>query len=188
MARSDVRSGKNGEAEWIVRMNDGREIQLGGLTGRASQLESYRRHAQELGAFIADRAQPTFVAQYQGVGGLSLPVSIGMLLATGWLFFALLHGWRTTLTFDRAAGTLTIVRRPALWSSPRALPLSSVARVDARAGRLWVLFASLPTLTLRLYDDKGKVLFTRRQITSDDARREIEAVNEVLTARREAGT
>jgi plastocyanin len=187
MTRSAVeRNARYGEVEWVVHLRNGAPRQLGALTDRAQQMESYRQQSDALNLFIGDRAQRSFEARFAGLGGSAGIMGV-MALLLAYVLFALVHGWRTTLTFDRAAGTLTIARAPALLRpAQRTVPLASIARAEARAGRMWLFFASLPTLTLRLFGSDGKVLFKRKQVTSDDAQREIAAIDEVLTKVREA--
>ena len=175
---------KYDEVAWVVRMKDSRTRDLAGFTDRTQQKADYHRQSDALNAFIGDRAQHTFEARFEGMGGPNTATWIAIGLVLGYILFSLLNGWRTVLAFDRAAGTLTITRSPALLPpTRRTLPLESIARAEATSGSMWLIFASLPTLTLRLIGRDGKVLFKRKQATSDDARRELVAINELLAAK-----
>jgi hypothetical protein len=185
MLHSEVRLHKTyDEVAWVVRMKDSRTRDLAGFTDRTQQKAAYHRQSDALNTFIGDRAERTFEARFEGMGGPSSATWIAIGLVLGYILFSLVNGWRTQLAFDRAAGTLTITRSPALLPpARRTLPLASIARADASSGSMWLVFASLPTLTLRLIGSDGKVLFKRKQATSDDARREIAAINELLGAK-----
>jgi hypothetical protein len=182
MKRSEVRAGKHGESEWVIWRSDGESRQMGSLTSRAQQIDVYRRHSAALSAFIADRTISSFEARFDFLGGPSVGVWIGISIFLAYILFALMNGWRTTLAFDSAAGTLTITRTPALLPpARRTLQLADLSGCEAKSGRLWIVFASLPMLKIRLFSRDGKVVFKRSLVTSDDAQREVSAIQEILT-------
>ena len=182
MTGSTVDSNRYDELTWSVRMRDGKTQQIGNPTARTRQQEQYRQGSIALAAFIADPTQRSFDARFESLGGPSGTFWGVFVAVLAFIFVRLIHGWRTTLVFDRFSGQLTITRRPSLWPSRRTLPLTAVARAEGRIGSIWVLYAALPTLTIILRDQEGKVVFSRRQLTSDDGTRELAAINEILRA------
>jgi hypothetical protein len=180
---SEVREREHGELAWVLRRPGGpkAELELGAPTGRGAQKEAYRRQAQELNVFLADSARPSFDARFEALGGPSTAVWLLVGIFFVYVLGRLVHGWRTTLVVDRAAGEITITRSPALLPpGRRALALAAGTKAEAKPGGLWLLFSYLPTVTLRLVDDDGNVLFKRRQIDAASVARAVAAINELL--------
>lgn len=181
MNGSSVEDRGSSEKAWVVERSTGGRLELGNPTGRGVQQDVYRRASEALEAFIHDRARPALELRFEALGGPTGAVWILSAALVIYILAGLLHGWRTTLTIDRFAGELTILRRPALWPpARRVLPLSSVARAETQPGGLWLVFSYLPTVTLKLVGGDGKVLFRRRQTAADETRRQAAAINQLL--------
>ena len=125
----------------------------------------------------------TFSEASQGTDGVAPFWGSGGLLAL--LFARRLHGWRTTLIFDRRSGELRIVKKPALLpSAQRALPLASVAQ--AESSRSWPRYrygSSHYALTrFRLIAKDRRRLFQRRLgfASEEGTRSRIDAINDFL--------
>jgi len=111
--------------EWVV--TDGDTVRsLGGATRDAAQAAEYRRLAAGFEDFLTDPHRDRFDAVYQAVG-MSLPLATIFLavLAIGALYlaFSWWRGWVADLCFDRAAGTVTIDRRPMFFTGKRRMAL-----------------------------------------------------------------
>ncbi len=185
MVRSELESREHGELAWVVRMTRGDTRELGHPTGREAQRAVYRAQSDALAAFIANRAQKSFTARFEALGGPSGAMWLAIGLVFGYLLARLVHGWRTTLVFDRAAGELVITRAPALVPpGRRRIALADVVRADARHGGLWLLYTYLPTVTIRILGADDKVLFRRRLAMDADIGPELAAINEFVAGTR----
>lgn len=183
IARSRVRD-RGGEREWVAERRGGHAIDLTGETSDAGQAKEFEAHAQALAAFLANPSAPRLSIEYRGTGRPALPVLV--VLSAGSLVLVLrwAHGRRAAVTIDSRARTLTIRRRPALIPpATRTLPLESISYADVKSGRLFVLFAALPTLRLWVRDRNGRVVFARWQLTSRAAHGEVTAFASLLSQR-----
>jgi hypothetical protein len=124
----------------------------------------------------------TFFEASHGTEGIAPFWGFGVLFAL--LFARRLHGWRTTLIFDRPSGELRILRKPALLpSAQRTLPLASVARAESRGWLRHGYGSSHYALTrFRLVAKDRRRLFQRRLGLADEegTRRRIDAINDFL--------
>jgi hypothetical protein len=101
------------------------------------------------------------------------------------LFARKLHGWRTSLIFDRAAGELRCRREPALLPPrQKVFPLARVARAEVKS---WLRhrnggFMHAVSMRLRLVDSDGRTLFVRRLFFEIEERvhKAVKAVNDFL--------
>jgi hypothetical protein len=115
-------------------------------------------------------------------GGVASFLGTGVVFAL--LFAWRLHGWRTTLIFDRPSGELRILRKPALLpSAQRTLPLASVARAESRGWLRHRYGSSHYALTrFRLIAKDECRLFQRRLglANEEGTRRRVDAINDFL--------
>jgi hypothetical protein len=184
LSGSRLRKNDKGGIAWEMTLADGSSRSLGGIAGADAQRAEFQRWSEALGAFIRDGNQRTFDATFFGMTSMSPAVWIIVLLLMGYPLARLVNGWRTTLTFDGAAGELEIVRAPALYSRARETrPLSSVARVEAVRGVFWYGLAAMSLTVLRLVDSDGKILFQRRLTLVADLAPELATINAALGPR-----
>lgn len=183
LAGSEVVKYNRSELKWIVKFRDGTENNIGNPSGRRIQKEQYKRLSAELQAFITDATRPSFSGEFEGLGAPPTPVFIVMAILLWLLLLRYLHGWYARLELDRAAGTVTAVRKPSIFGrGTRTFPLADVASVDIKRGFIFMIWSVLPTLTLRLLDSDGKTLFARREAMSRKTIPELEADLEAVRA------
>jgi hypothetical protein len=115
-----------GQATWAVDNGPAR-IDLAYPSSDDDRVAEYRRLAADFEAFLTDPAKPTFAASYPGVSAaLWWMLFVG--LGSGWIGGKLWRGWSTAVVFDPAAHTLTVMRRPRLFTGPprRTFPAGEV--------------------------------------------------------------
>lgn len=169
LARSRVVAGRHG-ARWLVA-RDGNDFELGTPSTDAARIATYRRLADQLDAFLGDRSAPAFSASYTSfdatAGLIVAPVAVLLIvLALRWW-----NGWRATLVFDRAAGQLAIVRRPALFGGGRrTYALAEVAGVETSQTRTVTTRGTFLTTKLVVRARDGRALFGYRMLLDRKAR------------------
>lgn len=165
----------NDERQWKVQLRDGSVRDISNPSGRSVQKDQFKRLAPELQQFITDPARASFSGEFDGIGAPPTPVFVIICLLVWFILLRYLDGWFTRCVFDRTAGTLTVTRRPSLFGAgEKKIPLSAIKTVDIKRGFIFMVWSTLPTLTLRLLDERGKKLFARREAIHRKAISELE--------------
>lgn len=181
VASSQVRHYKGDEFGWIAQLKNGHEVSLGSRTGDEAQARIYQQRSHALADFIANPAEPTLTMEFPAIGRMALEPLVLTIGVCAFFFFRWANAWRATLTFDIGSRTLTVEKWPALIPpARRKIPFASIARTEVAPGVLFLFYAAMATLRLRLYDANGKQLFGRWLITSQSATDEVKAAMDVL--------
>ncbi len=184
LSESHVQPAGGGEQAWVV-MSNGNPVFLGNPTSDDALIAQYEHLAKDLQAFLADPSLGGFKASFAGLGGPSpwLFAILGVVIVAWGVKWR--RGWRVQITFDRAAGRVTFVRRP--WAGTKTVALADVGGVDSSQRVLQSLYGPFRWELITMRDRSGhelwrfRTMFTRK--THEHVRHELAAMRDFLAAR-----
>jgi hypothetical protein len=190
MRRSRIERDGGDDPKWMLDMASRPSLQLGNPTGRTVQQDDYATYASALQSFIDDETQGDFAARFASIGGPSPLIWMLVSLALIGTALGLVHGWRTQIILDKAAGKLGILRAPSLFGPARqSLALAKVKGAGSRKGGFLLLFSYVPTVKFQILGQGGRMLVSRSMLANrrntEDTRAAIEAMNAFM---RDTGT
>ncbi len=147
------------QGAWVVD-KQGQRFELGSPTSDAELSRRYVQLAAELQAFLDDPGKPTFTASFPaGTPPMTALFFVIGALAIAW-GLKWRRGWKASLVFDRAAGTLVIHQRP--WGRTRTIPLSDISRVSASDRVAHTLYGNLRWEDIAVHGAGGRPLWRYR--------------------------
>ncbi len=163
LKNSRTYAGTHGGTGWRVDWGT-RDLWLAQPSTDPAAVATYTRLARDFQAFLADPSRTTFDGSY-AVAGLPVGLVISVLafgLVCGFFGVRWWRGWYAELEIDKAAGEITIHRRPMFFTGPRTVKLArrDLQLLESVEKRYLGRGQSAKFARFELHDTRGKRVFS----------------------------